>query len=151
MEHRKFLKTRNGWMEPGEFVPDAEIGSEKWRVSEYIADYLILVTMSTSCEPCMNALEALHDCLQIEKPINLLMIVDCEAQDVPLFQKEFEGLAAVRHCAKDDMRNALNTTVYPWAYGINSVGQIVTSSVCGSERELAEVLRPFYRYTGTGR
>jgi hypothetical protein len=78
--------------------------------------------------------------------VNVLIAVDCEERDIALFQNEFDGLAVVGHCLKDDMKIGLKTTVYPWAYGINKAGQIVTSTVCGNEEELSGAIAPFRRY-----
>ena len=145
-EHRKFLKSRKGWLEAGEVLPNASLGEGKLNPYDLITDYLILITLSTSCEPCFDALDMLQPMLAQHGPFNILMLVDCDEKDFEIFRAEFGHLAALCHVSADELQKGISTNAFPWAYGINKVGQIVTSSVCGSREEFLGVIGPFHRY-----
>jgi hypothetical protein len=147
--HLQFLKPTKNWLHPGEYLPDPNRFADG-RLRSILAarSCMFLFFIDTECEPCGPALNMLYEALSEYDLPAVLLVAAPEDKKFDIIRTTFEGKAELHRCDMKEMKRLFGTGATPWGYGINAVGQIVTSSVCGSRSEFSALTRPFRRLIG---
>lgn len=141
-----FLKVEEG-LQIGDFMPNIRIPYyDSLQLYDFITDYLLLATISTTCAPCLPAMEALNTLIQQYPTMNLLIFLDTEEETFEKAKQIFHPSARIYRASDDVMFGELKTRGYPWAFGLNAEGQIITIEHAGSLEYLDKLLFPFKRF-----
>lgn len=148
--YRKLLKQTKNWLEPGEYFPNSICSNENNVIDIYALnrECLFLMFVNTDCEPCGEALNTLYRFLSERKLPFVILVAAREAEKLDMIREAFKDRATVYGCSQMEMKKHFLTDATPWCYGVNSVGQIVTSSVVGNRAELMRLLAPFRSLIG---
>jgi len=140
-----FLKVEEG-LQIGDYMPNITIPNQDMELYDCINDYLLLVTISTSCAPCLPAMEAIDIFIQQYPEINFLIFIETEESTFEKAKQVFHSSARIYHASDDVMFGELKTRGYPWAYGLNREGQIITIEPVASLEFLEKLFSPFRRF-----
>jgi len=148
--HFKFIKRSKDWLDPGDYLPDfagspVHIGI---KLDPRSRSCLFLFFIDTECEPCGDGLNTLYKILsEYDLPVTILVSTP-DTDKFEVLKDAFDGMADVYRYSLKEMRAHFRTGATPWGYGINSVGQIITSSVCGNRAEFLRLVHPFRSLIG---
>ncbi|WP_239617151.1 hypothetical protein [Cohnella mopanensis] len=148
--HRKLMKQTKNWLEPGEYFPNNICSNENNVIDIYTLNRgcLFIMFVNTDCEPCGDALNTLYQILTERRLPFVILVATRETEKLNTIREAFDDRATVYGCSQMEMKKHFLTDATPWCYGINSVGQIVTSSVAGNRAEMAKLLAPFRSLIG---
>ncbi|RJE90163.1 hypothetical protein D3P07_08085 [Paenibacillus sp. 1011MAR3C5] len=141
-----FLKVEEG-LQIGDFMPNIRIPNyDSLQLYDFITDYLLIATISTTCAPCLPAMEAIDALIQRYPAMNLVIFIDTEKGTFEQAKEIFHPSARLYHATDDVMFGELKTRGYPWAYGLNAEGQIITIEHAGSMEYWEKLMFPFKRF-----
>ncbi|OAB41156.1 hypothetical protein [Paenibacillus antarcticus] len=141
-----FLQVEEG-LQIGDYMPNIRIpNNDDMELYDCITDYLLLATISTSCAPCLPAMEAINIFIQQYPGINFLLFIDTEESTFEKAKHIFHHSAQIYHASDDLLFGELKTRGYPWGYGLNAEGQIITIEHAGSLEYLEKLVSPFKRF-----
>lgn len=141
-----FLKVEEG-LQIGDFMPNIRIpNNDSLQLYDFITDYLLVATISTTCAPCLPAMEAIDALIQRHPSMNLIIFIDTEEATFEQAKEVFHSSARLYHATDDVMFGELKTRGYPWAYGLNAEGQIITIEHAGSLEFWDKLMAPFRRF-----
>lgn len=141
-----FLKVEEG-LQIGDYLPNIMIpDNDSIDLYDCINDYLLVATISTSCAPCLPAMEAIDIFIQQYLGINFLLFIETEESTFEKAKQVFHHSARIYHASDDVLFGQLKTRGYPWAYGLNAEGQIITMEHVGSLESLEKLFFPFKRF-----
>lgn|GEM_PF-5230548 len=104
--------------------------------------HLLLVLISTSCEPCLGALEALDDRLAESLELNVLLGIEGSKDDFLTIRSAFVNRAFVIPLPIEQMISQLQSTAMPWGYLIDEEGLILTSGPFHTPEGLDKLCAP---------
>ncbi|REK77137.1 TlpA family protein disulfide reductase [Paenibacillus paeoniae] len=141
-----FLKVEEG-LQIGDYMPNIRIPNyDSLQLYDLITDYLLVATISTTCAPCLPAMEAIDALIERYPTMNLIIFIDTEEETFEQATQVFHPSARLYHASDDVMFGELKTRGYPWAFGLNAEGQIITIEHAGSMEYLEKLLFPFKRF-----
>jgi hypothetical protein len=143
--HRRFFKNISNTLLVGNNLPNVQVmehGVAKPLYS-YIRQYMILTFISTSCKSCIDALNAMETIVSEKPGINIVVLIDGDEQTIATLDELFYHKVVFLPYARKEMGNTIGVKMYPWSYGINAKGQVVTSYNCESVETFHSALRPF--------
>jgi len=108
-----------------------------------ITNHLLLAVISTFCDECLAALESLEQFAHRYPNANLVILAVTDEPGFDILQTAFDGYASVYRLPEPVLVEELHIRGYPWAYGINARGQIVTSDHCGQLKWIERLMEPF--------
>ncbi|MWC31304.1 hypothetical protein [Paenibacillus sp. MMS18-CY102] len=142
-----FLRERQ-FLQAGDMVANIPLPDGS-RLYEQITDHLLLAVISTSCADCLPALESLEKFANCYTKVNLVILAVTDESGMEVLQTAFDGIATVYHPPEHILAEELQIQGYPWAYGINARGQVVTSGHCGRVAWIERLLEPFEECLGS--
>jgi len=113
---------------------------------QLITDHLLLLLISTSCDVCADALEALDDYTHHNPTLNVVVLIDTTQENLEIIQQAFEGRASIFKYSIQDMVKHLHSNTVPWGYAIDASGKILFSQNVGSPKLLKETCQPIIPY-----
>ncbi|RJX37754.1 hypothetical protein D3P09_22575 [Paenibacillus pinisoli] len=141
-----FLKVEEG-LQIGDFMPNIRIPNyDSLQLYDFITDYLLVTTISTTCAPCLPAMEAIDALIHRHPSMNLIVFIDTEESAFEQAKEIFHPAARLYHATDDVLLGELKTRGYPWAYGLNAEGQIITIEHAGSLEFWGKLMAPFKRF-----
>ncbi|GKU76515.1 hypothetical protein [Paenibacillus sp. L3-i20] len=141
-----FLKVEEG-LQIGDYMSNIAIPHyESLHLYDLITDHLLLATISTTCAACLPAMEALNTFVQQYPTANMHIFLDTEEDTFEKAKQVFHHTAKIYHASDDVLFGELKTRGYPWAYGLNADGQIITIEHAGSLDYLEKLLFPFKKF-----
>ncbi|MBH5316411.1 hypothetical protein I6N90_01150 [Paenibacillus sp. GSMTC-2017] len=120
--------------------------NENLKLYDLIDDYLLVAALSTSCAPCLPAMEALDAFIQKYPYYKLIIFVVTDEQKFELAKMAFHESANLYIATEELVMEQLKIKAYPWAYGLNSKGQIITIAHAGRFEFLEQLAAPFRRF-----
>ncbi|MFF2887468.1 TlpA family protein disulfide reductase [Paenibacillus sp. NPDC057967] len=145
-ERPSFLRVEEG-LQIGDYMPNIRIPNyDSLHLYDFITDYLLLATISTTCAPCLPAMEAIDALIKRYPGMNLIIFMDTEEETFEQAKQIFHSSARLYHATDNVMFGELKTRGYPWAFGLNADGQIITIEHAGSMEYLEKLLFPFKRF-----
>ncbi|MBH5320371.1 hypothetical protein I6N90_21495 [Paenibacillus sp. GSMTC-2017] len=141
-----FLKVEEG-LHIGDFMPNIAIPHyDSLHLYDLITDHLLLATISTTCAACLPAMEALNTFVQHYPSANMHIFMETEEETFEKAKQVFHPTVNIYHASDDVLFNELKTRGYPWAFGLNAEGQIITIEHAGSLEYLEYLLSPFKKF-----
>lgn len=125
----------------GDFIPDIIIGDV--HLYDLINESLFITIISTSCDSCLNALDALDLFANKHPDLNFLILVIGNEDAASFIREEFSDRARVYQMPIERVINDLKTNGFPWSYGVNGEGKILSSFPCASEEWFDNLVSPF--------
>ncbi|WP_133297920.1 hypothetical protein [Paenibacillus paeoniae] len=107
-----------------------------------VTDHLLLMLISTSCEICADALEALDEYTGHYPTLNVVILIDSTEENIQVIKQAFEGRARVFKYSIQDMVKHLQSNSVPWGYAVDASRRIVSSQNIGSHQLLRETCQP---------
>jgi hypothetical protein len=143
--HRKFFKNHTNALLVGDSLPNIDVKEKDTfrKLHSYIKDYLIINFISTSCKSCISALDALELIVLANEGLNIITLIDGDEQSIKQLQALFNDKVIFIPYSKSEMGKTLGVNLYPWSYGINAKGQVITSYNCENLETYHETLKPF--------
>ncbi|REK71905.1 hypothetical protein [Paenibacillus paeoniae] len=125
----------------GDYFPDVHISPEI-NLFSLIQDYLLMVMVSTDCALCLPAFDEIER-FAVENPhYRLIVLIDTSEDKFALAKQAFSShIQSYRIEARLDME--FQGYGFPWAYGINSEGQLITHYSCSEPGHLDIIAAPF--------
>lgn len=109
---------------------------------------LILVTIKTSCEPCIDALEVLDEYSRINPNGNIVFLIDSDEESYNIIKNALNMNVKVYRFPLQRMRENLEIPGTPWGFCLNSEGQILTSFPFASMEWLKRITKPISKLIG---
>ncbi|MCG7407035.1 hypothetical protein MH117_06355 [Paenibacillus sp. ACRRX] len=146
MKLPEFLRTNEQWR-IGDYLPNITIPNyEDLKLYDLIDDYLLVAALSTNCAPCLPAMKALDAFIQKHPYYKLIMFVVTDEHKFELTKMAFHESARLYIATEEVMSQQIKVRGYPWAYGLNSEGQIITIAHAGRVEFLEKLAAPFSRF-----
>lgn len=141
-----FLKPQNHWM-IGDYLPNITIDPESsLKLYDLIDRYLIVAVVSTTCAPCLEAMEILNEFIESFPGYRLVILIETDDETFERAKEAFHETALLYHVPDRVLVEELKIFGYPWSYGINIEGQIIAHATCGVRRLFMNVVEPFHRF-----
>ncbi|WP_410770745.1 hypothetical protein [Fontibacillus sp. BL9] len=134
--HRRFLKKPIlDTLDVGDSIANILIDNQ---AGIYLYDliennHLVAVFLSTECDSCETAMEAMEIFHQKNPAINIVAFIHTELSIFIMLEEYFKGKLPVFHLPKIRMNEELRIYSFPRGFTINSQGQVLRVEICGQE------------------
>ncbi|TYP73149.1 hypothetical protein [Paenibacillus methanolicus] len=125
----------------GDYIPDVTL-SAGIKLYSLLEDYLLIAMVSTDCAVCLPAFDEI-DRFAAERPdYKLIVLMDTSEDKLELAKQAFSApvrLYRIEASVDHDMKGY----GFPWAYGVNSEGQLISHYSCSEPGHLDIIAAPF--------
>ncbi|RJE86262.1 hypothetical protein D3P07_19510 [Paenibacillus sp. 1011MAR3C5] len=125
----------------GDYFPDVHL-SPDLKLYTLLKDYLLIAMVSTECALCLPAFDEIERFAVDNPDYRLVVLIDTSEEKFELAKQAFSPhIQSYRIEARLDTE--INGYGYPWAYGLNSEGQLITHYSCSEPGHLDIIASPF--------
>lgn len=125
----------------GDYFPDVQI-SPDLKLYTLLEDYLLIAMVSTECALCLPAFDEIERFAVDNPGYRLIVLIDTSEEKFALAKQAFSPhIQSYRIEAHLDTE--FNGYGYPWAYGLNSEGQLITHYSCSEPGLMDIIAEPF--------
>lgn len=125
----------------GDYMPNVLISPDV-NLYSLIQDYLLIAMVSTDCAICLPAFDEIER-FAVENPdYQLIVLIDTSEEKLELAKQAFSSHVRI-YRIEDRLEADINGYGFPWAYGINSEGQLISHYSCSEPGHLDLIAKPF--------
>jgi len=134
----------------GTTLPDFHVGASNVLVSLHslISSHLLLLLVSTSCEPCLTTLEAIDELTEIYRDVNAVLLIDGPESSCEFVRNALKDRVQVFRYFVPDMIEKLRTSSLPYGYVVSQTGTILSSRIVNSYESLLTACAPISSLIG---
>ncbi|MFD0587312.1 hypothetical protein ACFQZE_04825 [Paenibacillus sp. GCM10027627] len=127
----------------GDYIENLIIPGHGTSLYDPLDPYTILVSLSTTCSFCLPAMEALDIFLESHPSYRVTVLLEANEAAYQKARSMFPEKLPIYRVTDEFVFRQLNLHGYPWAYGINAEGQVITMFPCSEPRHYQDVAEPF--------
>ena len=143
--HLHFLKTRT-FLQIGDKFEHIYLNAsdnERLPLRNHITSHLLLLAISTSCEPCLQTLLLLPQIMSKHTNLRILLLVDSDPNSLAVIKESFENITVGIYPATSEfIFQTLKADGVPWGFTLNSEAQVLSLGPCSDLIGFEMLLRP---------
>lgn len=126
----------------GDYFPNLPL-TDQVSLYDLLKNYLIIAMISTDCAVCLPAFDEIER-FATERPDQpLIVLIDTCEQKYHKASQAFSDNVRLYRIDGNTVEREVKGFGFPWAYGINSEGQLISHYFCGNPGNLDTVAAPF--------
>lgn len=135
-----FLK-KTEYFKIGDKIPNIKIDSSLF-LYDFLDNYLFIFLLTTTCDACETTLEVMSEFRDSYKNLNFVLLVNTSEENIETLKRIF-GESKVYYASLSSMEREYMIEGFPWGYGINRIGEIITSNACSTKNSILALMEPF--------
>ncbi|MFE5321480.1 hypothetical protein ACFQ88_22480 [Paenibacillus sp. NPDC056579] len=148
----KFKRTQVYEIEGGPLIVGDELpnlilesASGTVHLHDYIKSHLIVALISTSCNVCEDALEAIYEYIsQNPEKLNILILLNANALQAREVQKIMDKSAVVINVTLEMLLKGFKTTYLPLGFAVDGEGRIKSIEAFSNRSKFESLITPIF-------